>query len=251
VLLVVFQVRHLLYGANLFRPRSGLAEFGLDIGIGLALTIGLERMRQRTHSVVQQWGARAVGGLSFAGIVLGLGVLENPMLTGESVGGAVFNLILIGYGLPAILLAALALGVAHKLAEELRWLVAITTVALALAYLSLEVRTFYHGPVLTRGLVTPSEQYTYSVVWLAFGLALLAPGILLNSQKLRLASAGVMLATVAKVFLYDLANLEGAYRAFSFLGLGLVLMAVGWLYQRLLSRPRPPAPPPAASAQPG
>jgi uncharacterized membrane protein len=239
VLLVAFQIRHLLYGADLFYPRSGLAEVGLDVSIGLALTIGLERMRQRTRSVVHEWGAWAVGGLSFAGIVLGLGLIENPLLTGESVGGAFFNLILLGYGLPAILLAALALGVAQKLAGGWRWLVAITTVALALAYFSLEVRTFYHGPILTQGPVTPSEQYTYSVVWLAFGLALLAPGILLNSQKLRLASAGVMLATVAKVFLYDLSNLEGAYRAFSLLGLGLVLMAVGWLYQRLLSRPRP------------
>jgi uncharacterized membrane protein len=251
VLLLVFEIRHLLYGADLFHPRSGLAELALDVCIGLALTIGLERMRQRTRSVVHEWGAWAVGGLSFAGVVLGLGLFENPMLTGESVGGAFFNLILIGYGLPAILLAALALGVAQKLADGWRWLVAITTVALALAYLSLEVRTFYHGPILTQGAVMPSEQYTYSVVWLAFGLALLAPGILLSSQKLRLASAGVMLATVAKVFLYDLANLEGAYRAFSFLGLGLVLMAVGWLYQRLWSRPRPPAPPAAASTQPG
>jgi uncharacterized membrane protein len=251
VLLVVFEIRHLLYGADLFHPRSGLAEVALDVCIGLALTIGLERMRQQTRSVVHEWGAWVVGGLSFAGILLGLGHFQNPMLTGESVGGAFFNLILLGYGLPAILLAVLALGVAQKLADGWRWLVAITAVALALAYLSLEVRTFYHGPVLTQGAVTPSEQYTYSVVWLAFGLALLAPGILLSSQKLRLASAGVMLATVAKAFLYDLSNLEGAYRAFSLLGLGLVLMAVGWLYQRLLSRPRPPAPPSAAGAQPG
>jgi uncharacterized membrane protein len=246
VLLVVFEIRHFLYGADLFTPRSGLAEVGLDVCIGLALTIGLERMRQQTHSVVHRWGALTVGGLSFAGIMLGLGLIENPMLTSEPVGGTFLNLILLGYGLPAILLATLALGVAQKLADELRWLVAITTVALALAYLSLEVRTFYHGPVLTQGPVTASEQYTYSVVWLAFGLALLASGLLLGSQKLRLASAGVMLATIAKVFLYDLANLEGAYRAFSFLGLGLVLMGVGWLYQRLLSGPRPPAPTPAA-----
>ena len=40
--------------------------------------------------------------------------------------------------------------------------------------------------------------------------------------------------TILKVFLIDMANLTGAYRAFSFIGLGLVLVAIGWLYQRIL-----------------
>jgi uncharacterized membrane protein len=29
-------------------------------------------------------------------------------------------------------------------------------------------------------------------------------------------------------------DLEGGFRALSFIGLGLVLVAIGWLYQRLL-----------------
>jgi uncharacterized membrane protein len=36
------------------------------------------------------------------------------------------------------------------------------------------------------------------------------------------------------VFLHDLAGVQGIYRALSFIGLGLVLMGIGWLYQRLL-----------------
>jgi uncharacterized membrane protein len=36
----------------------------------------------------------------------------------------------------------------------------------------------------------------------------------------------------------DLAILEGAMRALSFIGLGLVLMAIGLVYQRLARRPR-------------
>jgi uncharacterized membrane protein len=115
---------------------------------------------------------------------------------------------------------------------------AVASVLLWLSYLSLEVRTFYHGPVLSRGADTDAEQYTYSVVWLAFGILLLAPGILLRSPPLRLASAAVMLLTIAKVFLYDLSSLEGPYRAFSLIGLGLVLIAIVWLYQRILFPPR-------------
>jgi uncharacterized membrane protein len=40
--------------------------------------------------------------------------------------------------------------------------------------------------------------------------------------------------TVAKVFFVDMAGLAGFYRALSFIGLGAVLVGIGWLYQRML-----------------
>jgi uncharacterized membrane protein len=48
------------------------------------------------------------------------------------------------------------------------------------------------------------------------------------------------------VFLIDMSNLTGIWRALSFLGLGAVLIGIGWLYQRLLF-PRAPAADPAAA----
>jgi uncharacterized membrane protein len=51
---------------------------------------------------------------------------------------------------------------------------------------------------------------------------------------LRAASAAVVVLTVLKVFLIDLSDLTGIYRALSFLGLGAVLIGIGWFYQRLL-----------------
>ena len=64
-------------------------------------------------------------------------------------------------------------------------------------------------------------------------------GIWLRSQPARLASAAVTALTVGKVFLIDMADLTGVWRALSFIGLGLVLVGIGWLYQRLLFPPRP------------
>jgi len=110
----------------------------------------------------------------------------------------------------------------------------IVAVALALAYLTLQVTRIYHGEVLTRGGVSDAEQYTYSAVWLAFGVALLGVGVVLKSQPMRLASAAVVALTVGKAFLVDMSDLTGIYRALSFIGLGLVLMGIGVLYQRLL-----------------
>ena len=74
-------------------------------------------------------------------------------------------------------------------------------------------------------------------------MALLAAGIWYRSLPLRIASAAVIVLTVLKVFLIDMSDLTGIYRALSFLGLGAVLIGIGWFYQRLLfPRPAPRQP---------
>jgi uncharacterized membrane protein len=234
VLLVSFEIRHFIHDGDVFREASGLAEAGLQISAWLATTIGLERARLVTGSIVHDWGARILAAMAFAGIVFGLGIGRNPMLTAEPVGGPFVNLVLLGYGLPAVLTAVLARIVKTTRPRAYYVVAAVTAIGLALAYLSLEVRTLFHGPLLPFGPTTDAEQYAYSAVWLAFGVALLIGGIALASQPARLASAAVVTLTAAKVFLYDLAGVEGVFRAFSFIGLGLVLMGIGLLYQRLL-----------------
>ena len=112
-------------------------------------------------------------------------------------------------------------------------------------YFSLEVRILFSPEGTTVKPVSDAEGYTYSAVWLAFGVVLLIVGIFLRSQPVRLCSAAVVLLTVGKVFLMDMAGLTGAWRAFSFIGLGLVLVGIGYLYQRLLFRKPPNAPVPA------
>ena len=102
--------------------------------------------------------------------------------------------------------------------------------------MTFEIRRLYHGPVMAVGPTTGAEQYTYSIAWLAFGVVLLGIGILFNSQRARLASAAVIALTILKAFLIDMSTLTGVYRALSFMCLGLVLVAIGWLYQRILFR---------------
>jgi uncharacterized membrane protein len=110
-------------------------------------------------------------------------------------------------------------------------------VVLALAYLTLETMRLYRGPVLTAGVIGDAEQYTLSGVWLAYGVALLIAGVLLGSKPARLASAAVVALTIGKVFVVDMADLAGIWRALSFIGLGLVLVGIGYLYQRVLFPP--------------
>jgi uncharacterized membrane protein len=102
---------------------------------------------------------------------------------------------------------------------------------------------------MLHGDVGGAEQYTYSIAYLAFGVALLAAGVIFNSQRARLASAVVIALTILKAFLIDMSTLTGVYRALSFMCLGLVLVAIGWLYQRILFRRL--APPPLPTSAPG
>jgi uncharacterized membrane protein len=235
VLLALLEIRHFMTNGNIFAPSAALAEVAMQVSVGLAITIGLERLRLRTQSIVHDIGALIVGALTLTSIVLGLLLMLNPFFKATVVGGPVFNLILLGYGIPALLAAILALVARTNRPLAYRYTAAATAIALSLLYFSLEVRRLFQGSrIMPWAPTSDAEQYTYSVVWLLFGVALLAGGFMLRSQPARMASAAVVALTIGKVFLIDMAGLTGILRALSFIGLGAVLVGIGWLYQRLL-----------------
>jgi uncharacterized membrane protein len=233
------EIRHLMNDGDIYKPGVRLGELGLQVSTGLAMVIGMEHVRARVNSVIHDWGARIFAALAFMGIIALL-FPQNPLVTGQAVGGMFFNYILLGYGIPAVLLGALSRVIKSSRPQIYYVAAAVTSIVMMLVYLTLEVRTLFHGSILKGGIMSDAEDYTYSAVWLAFGVALLIVGIVLKSQPARLASAAVVILTIAKVFLHDLAGVQGIFRALSFIGLGLVLMGIGWLYQRLLFPRQPP-----------
>jgi uncharacterized membrane protein len=248
VLLVFLEIRHAIYGGDIYHIIPSLAEIALEVCVALAMAIGLERLRLRTNSAVHDVSAVLL--TVFAGLagVFGLLLLENPLLTTVELGGSFINLLLLAYALPAILMLLLSYAVAGRRSVPYANTIAAGALIFALAYVTLEIRRLYHGPYLNTGTISGAEQYTYSIAWLAFGVALLGIGILVNSQRARLASAVVIALTIAKAFLIDMSTLTGVYRALSFICLGLVLVAIGWLYQRILFRRRPATPPAVAAS---
>ena len=79
-------------------------------------------------------------------------------------------------------------------------------------------------------IFTNAEIYTYSVIWLIYSASLMLLGIIRNINILRQISLAFMLIIAAKVFLYDASELSGLWRVASFLGLGLSLIGISWLY---------------------
>jgi uncharacterized membrane protein len=241
VLLAFMEIRHAENGGNVYRSFADLSEIALQVCVALAMAIGLERLRIRTGSIVHNVGAILLTAFAGAATVFGLLFLENPMIWSEDVGGVFFNLLLLGYAMPAVLALLLSYAVAGRRRPAYANTIAAFALMLALTYVTFEIRRLYHGPIMSRGPTTGAEQYTYSIAWLAFAVVLLGAGIVFNSQRARLASAIVIALTIAKVFVIDISTLTDVYRALSFICLGLVLLPIGWLYQRILFR-RPALP---------
>ena len=71
-----------------------------------------------------------------------------------------------------------------------------------------------------------------SAFLMIYGAALLALGFWRRSAFVRWQALLLLVFTIGKTFLYDLRNLSQGYRVLSFLGLGALLMAISFAYQK-------------------
>lgn len=191
----------------------------------------LAYLRRDAHALMLPAG-RALMALALARLVWFDILVFNPLLQEQSVGPwPVANLLPIAYGLPVFWLARLR---AAEPALPSRAVIASKGLAVASLVLlvGLSVRQLFQGAVLTGGPVEAAEYYAYSLAGLATAIGLLLWGTVRRDQTTRLASLGLLLATVAKVFLFDAAELEGLWRIASFFGLGLSLIGISWFYTR-------------------
>jgi uncharacterized membrane protein len=234
VLLVTLEIRSLVAG-RLDTPHYGLLEQSRQSIAWLAASYGLMLASRRLDRLVLRWGWRLLAALAALQVVLLQLIAQNPLWSRIEIGDVLgFDLLLLAYLVPA----AFAFLFAGRLPEvaSRRFAVAAAVLGLVLvfAYLTLEVRHAFHGAVLAGGPTTDAEWYSYSVVWLVYAGALLALGFHRRDPRLRHAALAIVLVTVIKVFVWDMAELSGLYRAASFLGLGLSLVAIGYLYQRFV-----------------
>ena len=235
VVLVGLEIRHLLNDGNIYSRRFDLAELSIQTIAMFGLAIGFQRLYEKTDRPTIDWASLLLSIAGLAAALMGLLVLKNPLLTGEPIGsGKVFNLLLLAYLTPAVLCGILYRVSVGRRPKEIVVACSVATLLLAFAYISLENRALFHGSILRGGVTSDAEWYTYSAIWLVFGAILLAGGVLLRKAELRYASLAIISLTVCKVFLSDLANLSGILRALSFIGLGLVLVAIGFFYQRFV-----------------
>lgn len=76
-------------------------------------------------------------------------------------------------------------------------------------------------------------QVLLSVFWALTGLGAVVYGLLRDVQRVRLAGLALLTLTIAKVYTYDMAELEELARVLSFIALGLLLLVGAFAYQRI------------------
>jgi uncharacterized membrane protein len=243
-MLLSFQIRYWVSG-SLSAPYDSFLEQSLQSISWLAISYVL--MARRDDLRIGRWpvpemGARILFALAALQVLLLQLVFNNPFsaswmpeerrtFIGE---WPVFDYLLLAYLAPAGFALAFHLLFRKRGWPQLSLGAGIASLILLFAYVSAEVRHWYQGATLQWDFISDAENYAVSAAWLVLALALLAAAIAGKSRELRYASLAVLLLAVAKVFLFDAADLTGLYRVAAFLGLGFSLVGIGYIYQRFV-----------------
>lgn len=188
---------------------------------------------------------------AFALGALVLGVARLLVIDNFQTTQLIFNLRMATYTVAVVVLGAVAWYAGKRDDDSARTVSAVAVVALnvlALIALTREVADYYsrqqvamYRPGLRQQWRTAYEDYrhirierdfTYSALWMAYGAMLMVIGFMRRSALVRWQALLLIAATIAKVFIYDVSELDRGYRIVSFMVLGVLLLAISFVYQR-------------------
>lgn len=226
--------------AALYLWRASLSANRLSANSKPANRVPANRKPAKTPNFFHKWSSQTVYtiyacilGLAAVKLHLDISLIQNPFLSYQDTGSGLFiNLLLPMWLVPSLLfLTCIRFNV---IKEKFVKPVLVAAGVFLVMYINGLIRGAYH-PVLSFGEadILQQELYVYSLVWLAISICLIVLGQ--NKADTRLSKLGFILLSLVifKAFIVDMNNLEGLYRAVSFIGLGLSLVGIGWLFQRL------------------
>ena len=120
-------------------------------------------------------------------------------------------------------------------AQYLRALTGACACLVSFSWLNLLLINGYSdGDYLDISSADLNRDLVLSLSWALYSFSLLALGARRGVAAMRWASLAFLFATIVKVFLFDLGNLEGLQRVGSFLGLAICLILVSLFYSRFV-----------------
>ncbi|QBJ63779.1 DUF2339 domain-containing protein [Pseudoalteromonas sp. DL-6] len=175
----------------------------------------------------------ALAGLLLIKTTLG----DNPLLMRLYVGETpIFNWVILIWLVPSLLALWLA-SLVKSLNAKLSQITLGVSGLLAVLAINTLIRQYWQGGFIYLDKATSdAELYSYSVIWLLLGALVVIAGHLKQQRLLQNVGLGILGAVIVKVFLIDMANLTGLLKALSFIGLGLSLVGLSWLFQKLRKR---------------
>ncbi|MDZ4382177.1 MAG: DUF2339 domain-containing protein [Parvibaculum sp.] len=237
---LTLEINHLHSGGDAFDfigRDYGLAKHGAQGIVWLAASYAIYRRYALNARPYMPVAASILRGLFYIWLAVAV-VPLSPLIQDDAFTEPVFfDRMMIAYLVPALLASVYAYGAYRRDQKRTALFLTVAGFAAGFVYYSLEIRRLFHGGSI--GLTVPVsevENYAYSAAWLLLGAVLLALAFLTRLPVARVASLGLIMAVVAKVFLFDMSGLTGILRAASFLGLGGALIGIGLFYQRVVFR---------------
>jgi uncharacterized membrane protein len=130
-LLVTWQIRHFLYAGNPLHEGSGHVELGLQTTAAFGLSYVLSRLDLARANPVFMVGSLALGVIAVVVAVVGLGLVQNPLLDEQPVVGAtILSSLVLGYLLPGLMAALAARSARGVRPEPYVTAIAVTAVLL-------------------------------------------------------------------------------------------------------------------------
>ncbi|HTW47071.1 MAG TPA: DUF2339 domain-containing protein [Acidobacteriaceae bacterium] len=217
---------------------------------GRWLTVGWLAEGGALMWVARQIGSRLLRVLAVLCLALGLVVLvmQNPEASTTPIFNERFATYFFGIGVCAFV-AWLAMRAAHDIDDHsgapgwptLALSAALAVNALILLAVGWEIHSYWwylqwrsesSGDWHLLHDYGMYAQFTYSAFFMAFGAVLLGLGFWRRSAFLRWQALVLLAVSIGKVFTVDVSQLSQGYRILSFLGLGALLLAVSFVYQK-------------------
>jgi uncharacterized membrane protein len=188
----------------------------------------------------------------FALGALTLGIVRLLLIDNFYTTQLIFNLRMATYAVAVAMLGAVAWYAARHEEDSARTVAAVAVVALnalALIALTREVADYYSRQLVAFQPARPMQSapayyytdlrhidierdFTFSALWMAYGAMLMIVGFVRRSAFVRWQALLLIAATIVKVFVYDVSQLDRGYRIVSFIVLGVLLLAISFVYQR-------------------
>ena len=234
---------YIVLGSVGFRQRMSteVAALLVAVGVGLSgvtLALALDGPALvagwSAEAVILAWVSRRTGeqrALVFSVVFLGLAALHTLIdeAPPESLIDGVADL-------PVAVTAVLCVGIAALLVS---WFVELADVRLVLLGVG-SVAVLYAASLTIVDLLQgdaaePSQtaQVALSMFWGVVALVAIVVGLARNVRELRYGGLALLGLSVAKVFAYDLSELDSLYRVLSFIAVGIVLLVGAYAYARV------------------
>jgi uncharacterized membrane protein len=225
-----------LFNSNAATALTGVAIFAA--AVWLALRTGSKTGNSRWLKIA----LAAFGAINLTAILL---ALREIMASGAHppFQSADFATALAGLAIFAGVIAVLLrLAQAHPEAEYWKNCAALSTIAFNVIAVLTGVREIeaIWGTYPATDDASLQQALAISAFLMLYGAALLAAGFWRRSGFLRWQALLLLVFTIFKTFLYDMRNLSQGYRVASILGLGVLLMAISFAYQKDLLHLREP-----------